>query len=143
MMDLGVHMINLLRMFLGEIVDIKGQFGHRFNMDFEDSAMCLARFDSGCLAVINLGWFSQEYLMKVDLLGSVKHVSAGHMPLSTVSNAYHMLTKGISPFNQAHFDELQYFVDCLVKDEVPCSTGLDGLRDLEAISKAYKNTIIV
>jgi myo-inositol 2-dehydrogenase/D-chiro-inositol 1-dehydrogenase len=29
LVDLGVHLINLLRMFFGEIVDIKGQFGHR------------------------------------------------------------------------------------------------------------------
>lgn len=56
-MDLGSHIINLLRWFFGEIVDVKGQFGHRFSMDFEDSAMCLARFDSGSVAVINVGWF--------------------------------------------------------------------------------------
>ena len=29
LVDLGVHLINLLRMFFGEIVDIKGQFGHQ------------------------------------------------------------------------------------------------------------------
>ena len=44
-------------------------------MDFEDSAMCLARFTSGSLAVIDVGWFSQEYLLKLDFLGSVNHVS--------------------------------------------------------------------
>ncbi|MGD0994185.1 MAG: Gfo/Idh/MocA family oxidoreductase [Candidatus Bathyarchaeia archaeon] len=57
LVDLGSHIINLLRWFFGEIVDVKGQFGHRFSMDFEDSAMCLARFDSGSVAVINVGWF--------------------------------------------------------------------------------------
>jgi hypothetical protein len=65
------------------------------------------------------------------------------MPPSGVSTAYQMFTKGISSFNQPHFDELQYFVDCLAKDETPNSTGLDGLRDLEAISKAYKNRISI
>ncbi len=141
--DLGSHIINLLRWFFGEIVDIKGQFGHRFNMDFEDSAICLARFDSGSVAVINVGWFSQEYTLRVDLLGSVKNISVVHMPSSTMSNAFRMLTKGISSFNQPLFDELQYFVDCLVKDKAPSPTGLDGLRDLEAISKAYKNQILL
>jgi len=57
LVDLGSHIINLLRWFFGEIVDVKGQFVHRFSMDFEDSAMCLARFDSGSVAVINVGWF--------------------------------------------------------------------------------------
>ena len=34
LVDLGSHIINLLRWFFGEIVEIKGQFGHRFSMDF-------------------------------------------------------------------------------------------------------------
>ena len=105
--------------------------------------MRLARFESGSVAVINVGWFSQEYLLRVDLLGSVRNVSVEHMPPSAVSTVYQMLTKGISSFNQPHFDELQYFVDCLVKDVAPSPTGLDGLRDLEAISKAYKNRIFL
>ncbi len=143
LMDLGCHIINLLRWYFGEVVDIKSQFGHRFRMDFEDSAMCLARFSSGSVALINVGWFSQSYLLKLDFLGSVGNVSIKHVPPKAVSTAYQMLRKGISSFNQPHFDELQHFVDCLVKDEAPNSTGIDGLRDLEAINKAYKNQIIL
>ncbi|MCL2358643.1 Gfo/Idh/MocA family oxidoreductase [Candidatus Bathycorpusculum sp.] len=139
--DLGCHIINLLRMLFGEIVDIKGQFGYRYNMDFEDSAMCLARFTSGTLAAINVGWYAQEYLLRLDVLGSVRNVSVGHMPPKTMPAAYQMLTHGISEFNQPHFDELQYFVNCLHTDQEPTPTGLDGLRDLEAITKAYRNKI--
>jgi predicted dehydrogenase len=141
LIDLGCHVINLLRWFFGEIIDIKAHFGHRFNMSFEDSAMCLAKFSSGTTSMINVGWFSQEYLLRVDFLGSVKNVSATHMPPSQIDTAYQMLTKGISSFFVPHLMELQHFVDCVVDDQVPVSTGLDGLRDLEAISKAYKNTI--
>jgi predicted dehydrogenase len=141
--DLGCHIINLMRMLFGEVVDIKGQFGHRCNMDFEDSAMCLARFSSGTLAAINVGWYSQEYLLKLDLLGTVRSTSVNHMPPPTMKNLYQMLSKGITSFNQPHFDELQYFVHCLQTDTSPSPTGLDGLRDLEAISKAYKNSLAV
>lgn len=141
LIDLGCHVINLLRWFFGEIVDIKSHFGHRFNMSFEDSAICLAKFSSGTTSLINVGWFSQEYLLRVDLLGSVRNISATHMPPSQIDTAYQMLTKGISNFFVPHLSELQHFVDCITYDKVPVSTGLDGLRDLEAISKAYKNTI--
>jgi predicted dehydrogenase len=139
--DLGCHIINLLRMLFGEIVDIKGQFGYRYNMDFEDSAMCLARFTSGALAAINVGWYAQEYLLRLDVLGSVRNVSIKHMPPKTMRAAYQMLTHGISEFNQPHFDELQYFVNCILADQEPSPTGLDGLRDLEAITQAYRNKI--
>jgi UDP-N-acetylglucosamine 3-dehydrogenase len=141
LVDLGCHIINLMRMLFGEIVDIQGQLGYRYHMDFDDSAMCLARFDSGTLAVINVGWYSQEYTLRLDLLGSVRNVSVAHMPPKSVSAMYQMLTCGVSSFNLPHFDELQYFVDCLHADAVPSPTGLDGLKDLEAIVKAYKNRI--
>lgn len=59
LMDLGSHIINLLRWYFGEITDIKSHLGYRFNMPFEDSATCLAKFENGTKAIITVGWFSQ------------------------------------------------------------------------------------
>lgn len=141
LMDLGSHMINIMRWYFGEITDIKGYFGHRFNMDFEDSAMCLAKFDSGTVAQINVGWFSQAYTLKLDFFGSVKSEGAQHLPSNPLITAIQMLTTGKSQFHKAHFDELQHFLDCTINDSSPSSSGQDGLKDLEAISIAYKNQI--
>jgi predicted dehydrogenase len=141
LMDLGCHIINLMRMLFGEVTEVKGQFGHRYRMDFEDSATVLMRFNSGTLAGLNVGWYSQDYLLRLDLLGTVKAASVTHVPPPTMPMLYQMLTKGMSSFTKPHFDELQYFIDCLQNDVNPSPSGLDGLRDLEAISQAYKNTI--
>ena len=141
LMDLGVHMINLLRWYFGEITDIKSHFGHRFNMDFEDSATCLINFKSGTLVVVNVGWFSQEYHLKIDLLGSVKHYSVQRIPPNPLRTAVQMLTTGKSEFHRPHLEELQYFVNCLKNDLPPSPSGQDGLKDLEAISQAYQNEI--
>lgn len=127
LVDLGSHIINLLRWYFGEITSIKGHFGHRFNMDFEDSAICLAKFNSGTVAVINVGWFSQEYFLKIDLLGSVKKVSAENSPSTPMSAAVQMLATGRTKFHRPHLDELQYFVNCLIKDVPPQPSGQDGL----------------
>ncbi|MCW3983053.1 MAG: Gfo/Idh/MocA family oxidoreductase [Candidatus Bathyarchaeota archaeon] len=139
--DLGCHIINLMRMLLGEVVDIRGQFGHRYGMDFEDSAMCLARFTSGTVAAVNVGWYSQDYLLRLDLHGTVRNASVEHIPPASVSAAYQMLRRGITTFNQPHLDELAYFVNCIQNDTAPSPSGLDGLRDLEAIYAAYQNRI--
>jgi len=71
----------------------------------------------------------------------VRNVSVEHMPSSQVTTAFQMLNRGVTDFYQPHLDELQYFVNCINDDEAPSPSGEDGLRDLEAISKAYKNTI--
>jgi predicted dehydrogenase len=89
-------MINLTRWFFGEIIEIKSHFGYRFNMDFEDSAMCFVKFSSGTVAVINVGWFSQEYALRVDLFGSAKNMVKYHLPPNRLIAGVQILATGNS-----------------------------------------------
>jgi predicted dehydrogenase len=141
LVDLGSHIINLMRWFFGEITDIKSQLNHRFNLDFEDSALCLAKFDSGTKAVMTVGWFLQGYVLRTEFFGTVDHALAEHRPGNILLTAARMLTTGRSKFHQPHLEELHYFADCLQNDSKPSPSGQDGLKDLEAIAQAYKNQI--
>jgi myo-inositol 2-dehydrogenase/D-chiro-inositol 1-dehydrogenase len=137
LIDLGSHMINLLRWYFGEITDIKSYLGYRFNMNFEDHAICLTRFESGTLAVINVGWFSQQFQQKVETFGTVKHAIVDVVPPNRILAAMQMLAMGTTAFWRPHVDELQHFVNCIFCDKQPSPTGNDGLRDIEAIESAY------
>jgi predicted dehydrogenase len=141
LVDLGSHVINLIRWYFGEIIDIKSNLGYRFNMDLEDSAICLAKCKSGVRAMITLGWFSQQYNLELKLFGTVGHASAQVRPQSFLNSGIQMLTVGTTKFFQPHFAELQYFVKCLREDRSPSPTGEDALKDLETIELAYKNQI--
>lgn len=141
-MDLGCHLINLFRWYFGEVTDIKSRLGYRFNMDLEDQATCIARFASGTVAVINVGWFSQETQVKVELFGTVKHALAGHAPQNRIITAMKRLAGINSEFYSPFLRELEYFVRCVRHDLQPCTSGNDALNDLETISLAYKNEIL-
>ncbi|MDH5483412.1 MAG: Gfo/Idh/MocA family oxidoreductase [Candidatus Bathyarchaeota archaeon] len=141
LIDIGSHMINLLRWYFGEVKDIRSLLGYRFNMDLEDSAICLAKFESGTAAVISVGWFSQKLFLEINLHGSVNNITVGRSRENRLLTAVQMLTTGTSKFFQSHFAGLQYFVDCLIHDLPPSPSGEDGVRDLEAISMAYENQI--
>jgi len=141
LIDVGSHMINLMRWFFGEITDIKSQLSYRFNLDFEDSAICLAKFDSGTKAVITVGWFLQGYVLRTEFFGTVGHDLVEHRPGNILLTAAQMLITGKSEFLQPHLEELQYFINCLQNDSTPSPSGEDGLKDLEAITQAYKNQI--
>lgn len=141
LIDLGSHLINLLRWYFGEITNVKSCLRFRFNMPFEDSAICITKFKSGTRAVITVGWFSQEYHMEIKLLGTVKHARIEHKPQNKLLAALQTLSIGKSQFYNAYYIELQYFVNCLLQDKTPKPTGEDGLKDLEAIEQAYKNQI--
>jgi predicted dehydrogenase len=141
LIDLGSHMINLLRWYFGEITEIKSYCGHRFNLDFEDHAICLAKFESGTTAVINVGWFSQKFQLKVELVGTADHEMAQMKPLNRVVAAAQMIATNSSIFWNPHFAELEYFINCIVNDVSPSPSAKDGLKDIEAIEAAYKNQI--
>jgi predicted dehydrogenase len=141
LIDLGSHMINLLRWYFGEIVEINSHLGYRFNMDFEDHATCFAKFESGTIAIINVGWFSQKYQLKIELLGTVDNVTVNNVPPNPIIAAAQMLLLNTSVFWQPYIVELQHFVNSVASDAQPYPSGIDGLRDLEAIEAAYKNSI--
>ena len=139
LMDVGSHAINLLRWYLGEITDIRSVLRHRFNLGPEDSATCMAKFDSGALAFVNIGWFSQGRQVKVDLFGTAGISSAEDPSVSKVLQTAQLLMGRPSQYFLPHFWELEHFADCVANDKQPISSGLDGVRDLEAIYKAYDN----
>jgi predicted dehydrogenase len=143
LIDLGSHMINLLRWYFGEIVEVKSHLGYRYNMDFEDHATCFIKFKSGTTATINVGWFSQKYQLKVELLGTVDHAIANNIPPNRIIAAAQMLLLKNSVFWQPYIAELCHFARSVANDLQPHPTGIDGLRDIEAIETAYKNTRIL
>ena len=141
LIDVGSHVINLLRWYFGEITHIKSHVGNRFNLDVEDSAICLAKFESGTKAVITAGWFLQGYQLRIELFGTVDHAIAQHLPGNRLKAFTQLLTPGKSEFHRPHFNEILYFVNCLMNDSSPSPSGEDGLKDLEAIYQAYNNNI--
>lgn len=115
--------------------------GHRFNLDFEDSAVCLVKFSSGTFVTIAVGWFSQDYVVGVELFGTVKHCEVHNKHMNPILNAAQTLTTGTSRLYWSHRAELCHFINCLILDKEPFSTCQDGLKDLEAIETAYRNQL--
>lgn len=141
LMDLGCHMINLFRWYFGKVSNVRGYMGHRFNVEQEDHAICLLRFEQGQIAVVNVGWFSQKAQIKVELLGTFGHALATYNPPSRIKTAIQLLMKRTPDFSIPYLKEIQHFVHCLKEDLQPTPSGHDALKDLEIITQAYKNQI--
>lgn len=138
LIDLGCHLIDFLRFCFGNVKSIQSFLGYRFNMDFEDSATCVLRFQNGTLATLNVGWFSLYHKVQIELYGTTSTASA-----SSKSSRWFDYIKGIfverpSP---TFFNELKYFVDCLISDVTPVPSGEDGFEDIKIIEEAYKNIV--
>lgn len=142
-LDLGAHIISLFRWYFGDVSDVKSYLGHRFNMDFEDYAVCLLKFKDGPTATVNVGWFSKEARVSVELYGTVKHVSVVHSYPRTRAIIADDIRRKIGKTERSlerYYKELQYFVECISSDTQPSPSGEEGLLDLKIISMAYKNS---
>jgi predicted dehydrogenase len=122
LLDLGSHMINLTRWYLGKVSSVESYLGHRFNLEQEDHAICMLKFEHGQIAIINVGWFSQDWQTKVELFGTVGHAIA-------------------AKFEKGYTNEIQYFVHCIKDDLQPMTSGDDALKDLEIITQAYEHQL--
>ena len=141
-MDVGCHMINLIRWYLGthlQVSDVQTYLGHRYNMELEDHALCLVKFSSGQLAVVNVGWFSQETQIKVELFGTFGHACASHIPPSKIKTAVQLIIGRTPSYYVPYVNELSHFVQCIRSDRQPSTSGEDALQDLRVISLAYKS----
>jgi predicted dehydrogenase len=140
--DLGCHMINLLRWYLGEVADVKAHLGYRFNFDFEDYATCVIHFGCGASAVVNVGWFSQNTVVGVELFGTMSHARTYLPPSNKVITAIKLILGKTPKFFIPYLQEISHFVDYIQNDDGENRlSGEDALKDLEVIAKAYKNQV--
>jgi predicted dehydrogenase len=141
LMDLGSHMINLTRWYFGEVNNAKAYLGYRFNLDFEDHAICIMNFKSRTTAIINVGWFSQIAKVGIELFGTVAYASSYRSSSSRVITAIQLLLGRTPKFFIPYLKEVSHFVRCINEDIQPSPSGEDALKDLETITQAYKNQI--
>jgi len=141
LIDLGSHMINLTRWYFGEVVDVKCYLGYRYNLDQEDHAICILKFKEGQVAIITVGWFSQQTQIKIEVYGTVGHAIASSKPPNRVITAIQLLLRRTPGFYISYLNEVQHFVDSIQRDSQPQPSGEEALRDLEVIENAYKNAV--
>ncbi|NWF86638.1 Gfo/Idh/MocA family oxidoreductase [Candidatus Bathyarchaeota archaeon] len=141
LMDLGSHLINLTRWYFGEIKSIKAYLGYRFNFDFEDYAVCIANFERETTAIINVGWFSQKAAIGIEVYGTAAHASGYYHSPNKAITAMQLILGKTSKFFAPYLKEVSHFVDCILKDAHPSTSGDDALKDIEMIECAYRNQI--
>jgi myo-inositol 2-dehydrogenase / D-chiro-inositol 1-dehydrogenase len=140
LLDLGSHMINLAHWYFGDVTDAKCSLGYRFNLEQEDFAICSLKFTGGQVVTVNVGWYSGQTQMQVDVHGTGGHAAAVNVTPSRTKTIMQLLLRKTPPYYLPFLEELQHFVDSINKDQQPEPSGEDGLKDLQVIEAAYSNS---
>lgn len=141
LIDLGSHLVDLLTWFFGDVASVRSQLGYRFNMDFEDHAVCVMKFKDGVVATLNVGWFAEYHRVQVDVYGTVSHAHAGSKSPTFIDHVMKLTSRRARNVSSGFYQELEHFVTCLSNNISPNPSGEQGLQNLRIIEAAYRNNM--
>lgn len=155
---LGVHLLDVLEWFFGEMSVEYAHMDSQLNTSIEDSAvLVLKSSQSNTMAVLTCGAFQWESLPDVNmsfrLEGTTDHLENQsfipdslelHAAKSMLENIARRRLKKKKPnffeptyYYQAHYRALGDFVESIIKGEKPPVSGEQGLRTVELAENAY------
>lgn len=151
LMEQGIHVVDLFRWFLGEMVRVTGftYAGHWPIEPLEDNGFALLQNHKGIVASIHSSLTQWTNLFEFEIYGE-----KGSLCVSGLNGSYgtEKLTVSIRESNKpfAH-KEIEYrgndvswknewkeFARSISKRESPLGDGIDGLRAMEIVSAVYK-----
>ena len=159
LMDVGYHLIDLFRFIAGDADLLYSEFGHRLRLPVEDSAVVVLKSSLLTKGLIYVGWYQRTTFPRFDFR-FILHGNAGYLSTEDLipRNLYtfaakegmknvlrKMTGRKIKPlrytyYYESYYKELAHFFDCIRNDRTPSVTAEDGLKAIEIIDKAYKQT---
>lgn len=160
LLDLGYHMIDLFRFFIGDSKVIFSCLDHKFNLPVEDGAIAiLCSSNYSTKGIINVGWYQKtvfpKYNFRVILHGNAGYLSSDDLvPRNLYIHAVkegtrnllrRIVGKKIRPLSytyyyESYYKELMHFFDCIKRDSDPLISANDGLKTVELIKEAYEKS---
>ena len=154
LLDQGIHMVDLMRCFGGEFVDIKSFISNEFwQRDVEDNAYALMRSEEGVVAMLHSSatqWqhrFSLEItlekgsLILAGILSSTKSYGQETLTIYECKQKTNgMPNETIRNYNKDNSwaEEVSDFKECILRNKpITVGTSLDAYKTMELVYKIY------
>lgn len=158
LLDQGIHMLDLFRLFAGEFDDVRSMVTNSYwPIEIEDNAFALLRNQEGVVAVLHSSSTHWKHTFTLDLCFTEGHLALEGILSSTGSYGPEMLIVSRRQFEDetfalgkprqevVYFDtdrswdrEIEEFVDCVVHDKpVEVGTLNDAWKTMELVYKIY------
>lgn len=135
----AVHELDYIRWMLGEVESVSCFAGHlsHLQIETEDTAAILLRFNSGAIGEIHMDYVQRTYSRSCHIIGDegtirwdyssgeVRYYSAATRKWQIFSNP-----SGWEP-NQMYLDEMKHFLRCLAGEEKPAQDAVEAARILK------------
>lgn len=158
LLDQGIHMLDLFRLFAGEFDDVLSMVTQRFwSTDVEDNAFALLRGERGVVASLHSSSTHWKHTFLLDICLSEGHLSLDGILSGTGSYGPETLRISRRQFEDEsyalgkprqeviYFDtdpswkrEVEEFIDCILNDSpVQVGTARDAWKTMELVARIY------
>ena len=155
LLDQGIHMVDLMRLFAGEFNDVHSYISNQhWGYEVEDNAYAIMRTDNGVVGMINSSATQWRHRFNLDInleygsiilggiLSGTKSYGAETLTVVQVdhSNDYGDPKEQITKYNQDNSwsEELDLFCDSIVSDtEIQSGSSLDALETMKLVYRIY------
>jgi len=154
LLDQGIHMVDLMRLFAGEFTEVKSFISNDFwKHDVEDNAYAIMRTDAGVIAMLHstaTQWrhrfeleiaLSRGSIILSGILSGSKSYGAETLTVAYVSDDGSGDPKEIkTSYNRDHSwkDEIDEFTDAVLgKGEIRNGSSYDALKTMSLVYKIY------
>jgi len=146
LMDVGTHMIDLLRYLNGEIIDAKGfKDNVIYRSDVEDFACGILKFENLSYGIMNVSFNAKKAVNQIYILGHSGYITIDRIIAS--KNVHAKLTIDLDGEARKTFRRranmllirFKEFQKSMRKNEIPEITGLDGLNNIKIMEMLNKD----
>lgn len=149
--DMGVHSLDTLRFVLGDArpTRVFARTGTHFgDIALDDTATLLLEFEGGIVALIEAGWYhlyADGLEGYTQIYGTRGYARALPAEFRTHIEGVWSVVQPQMPKRKVQTDipmyqaQMDYFLDCVLKDEDPIPGGEDGLWTLRMLEAAYRS----
>lgn len=158
LLDQGIHMLDLFRLFAGDFDEVKSFVGERFwGIGLEDNAFALLRSSDGCVAMLHSSSTHWSHIFRLEIYLTEGFLVLNGFLTGTRTYGRETLVLGRRNWNDSdgargnpreeryHFDEdrswereINDFANCILGGhKVLKGNSLDAIRAMELVSRIY------
>jgi UDP-N-acetylglucosamine 3-dehydrogenase len=139
--DTAIHDIDIIRyLFSEEPIAVYAKTGNMKHKKFEDYAQIMLTFEGGKSAFIESNWLTPYKTRTLVVTGSKAIMKLDYITQElTIEDAKETIQPRY-PWREPLKLELQHFANCILKEEKPLITGMDGLKALQIAEAALKSS---
>lgn len=139
--DLAIHDIDVMRYLLGsDPIAVYAKAGSMRHRRFEDYAQIMLTFEQGKNAFIEANWLTPYKTRVLVVTGSQAIAKLDYITQELTIETEKETVQPRIPWQEPLKLELQHFSKCILDDEKPAITGLDGLKALKIAEAALKSS---